>query len=1231
MRKLKLFTFLLALVASVGMSWATSQPVGYVDVCTAHPGSIHLVGWANDPDALGTSLPIHVYVDQPNGGSSYINEHGYNLGTTDVWREDGVNPQYTGYHKIDRYINIMEASGAGTYRIRAYALDAVGNDGNPLMQHSYLSGMPTTATLTVPAPYSITYNANGGNGAPAADYKCYGIDKTLSSTVPTRDGYTFIGWNTEQNGSGESYAAAGTYTANAGATLYAQWKVTEVTVNLSTITSDYVIPNGAILTGTLQNNVVLTVANNATITLSNVDINWNAQWTGGDHAGITCENATIILAECTTNKIRGFLSGNPGVYVVPGKTLTIQGTGTLYAATNGGAAAIGSGYGPQNSSRRDGGNIIIKDGTIYANGGSLAAGIGSGGRSKVGNITIQGGIITATGGGSGAGIGCGQTRDAGWKASCGNITITNGVKYLKATKGSGSDQCIGKGSNSSKAVCGTVTINGTTGAISNSPYTYSPAADNVKNLINAIGSVAYTQACKDKIDAARAAYDALADYTCDADAVNTIKALVTNYSTLTNAEVAYDQAAANYVIGLINAIGTVEHNQESRDKIDAALEAYDALTNEQKALVTNHDTLTQAEQTYQDKATISEMSNRFEYNYDCQRFPAYPKKDQACSLSGFQNPYVGYKGIGNPSSTGNVSDGPWKLEFVGYYHSENNYGCNSVVNNVVNNYFSGLSSAEKEAKKSEVPIFHLLQWNPTAQQYQSAAYGVVCAYESMDAGEHAALFISSSNNGCFLSGEAHSSAIQMTPDEDITTGLADLIVAASVADPDQDAADPVIELIDQIPNPVVYAVACKDAIDAARNAYDALTNTQKPHVTNYSKLTDAEAAFNALVVAADQAAANSVKDLINAIGTVTTGSGPAITDARNAYDDLTDIQKDLVDNYNTLLDAEATYADLMAVKNVEDLIDAIGTPIAHPTSGPAIAAARDAYENLTDEEKAVVNSDKLAALIAAENAYYDMAAADAVKDLIDAIDDPVVYTDACHQEILDAREAYNNLTDAQKDLIDASTLQKLTDAEDAYASLNVDITAKADPVNPGVYYSTFYDGSRQLQLPANVEAYTATVSGDKMLLKKVAVPGDILPAATAVVLRASQADFTLTPSAASPVSVENNALRGTDVNMGVPSDHCYVLSGADGFVGFYPLETPYTLTAHKAYIDLDNLPGGANNAPRRLRFVFSEEQTATGMENVLNEETKAQKVMIDGVMYIIRGEHMYDAQGQIVK
>ena len=42
----------------------------------------------------------------------------------------------------------------------------------------------------------------------------------------------------------------------------------------------------------------------------------------------------------------------------------------------------------------------------------------------------------------------------------------------------------------------------------------------------------------------------------------------------------------------------------------------------------------------------------------------------------------------------------------------------------------------------------------------------------------------------------------------------------------------------------------------------------------------------------------------------------------------------------------------------------------------------------------------------------------AVVNLINAINDPVVYTNECHQEILDAREAYNNLTQAQKVMID---------------------------------------------------------------------------------------------------------------------------------------------------------------------------------------------------------------------
>lgn len=71
--------------------------------------------------------------------------------------------------------------------------------------------------------YAITYNANGGSGAPVAQTKTYGVNLTLSSTKPTRTGFNFVNWNTNSAGTGSSYSAGGTYSANSAATLYAQW------------------------------------------------------------------------------------------------------------------------------------------------------------------------------------------------------------------------------------------------------------------------------------------------------------------------------------------------------------------------------------------------------------------------------------------------------------------------------------------------------------------------------------------------------------------------------------------------------------------------------------------------------------------------------------------------------------------------------------------------------------------------------------------------------------------------------------------------------------------------------------------------------------------------------------------------------------------------------------------------------------------------------------------------
>lgn len=69
----------------------------------------------------------------------------------------------------------------------------------------------------------ITYDANGGTGAPSQQEKKDDVSLTLSSTKPTRTGYTFKGWCMSPEGVGTMYNAGGTFTQNASLTLFAIW------------------------------------------------------------------------------------------------------------------------------------------------------------------------------------------------------------------------------------------------------------------------------------------------------------------------------------------------------------------------------------------------------------------------------------------------------------------------------------------------------------------------------------------------------------------------------------------------------------------------------------------------------------------------------------------------------------------------------------------------------------------------------------------------------------------------------------------------------------------------------------------------------------------------------------------------------------------------------------------------------------------------------------------------
>lgn len=95
----------------------------------------------------------------------------------------------------------------------------------------YAGSLGASGNIAIPAKtsYSVKYNANGGTGAPGSQTKWYGETLKLSTTKPTRTGYTFQGWSTSSGGS-VVYASGANYTANAAAKLYAVWKANTYTV-----------------------------------------------------------------------------------------------------------------------------------------------------------------------------------------------------------------------------------------------------------------------------------------------------------------------------------------------------------------------------------------------------------------------------------------------------------------------------------------------------------------------------------------------------------------------------------------------------------------------------------------------------------------------------------------------------------------------------------------------------------------------------------------------------------------------------------------------------------------------------------------------------------------------------------------------------------------------------------------------------------------------------------------
>lgn len=190
-----------------------------------------------------TKLENEIYLDVvKNGATTRL----YTLSDSNGTEQTS----FKNYLRASGSFDVTHSNGAGSFTINMKV---------DIYTGAYHS---TSETATLDANYhnyTVSYNANGGSGAPSAQTKVHGTNLTLSSTKPKKSStsststgtikltyaanggsstpsaqtgtytntttttYTFSKWNTNSSGTGTDYSAGGTYSSNASVTLYAKW------------------------------------------------------------------------------------------------------------------------------------------------------------------------------------------------------------------------------------------------------------------------------------------------------------------------------------------------------------------------------------------------------------------------------------------------------------------------------------------------------------------------------------------------------------------------------------------------------------------------------------------------------------------------------------------------------------------------------------------------------------------------------------------------------------------------------------------------------------------------------------------------------------------------------------------------------------------------------------------------------------------------------------------------
>ena len=884
-----------------------------------------------------------------------------------------------------------------------------------------------TMTLTYTfTKYTVSLNSNGGTGGLSSVQVPYNraMPTISSSNLPTREGYIFQGYyDTSASTGGNKYynangTSAKTFTnKDDSLKLYARWALAQKPVNITKGTG-----------------------------LSDVYVSSNGNVTDASSSDLKASGTNFAQG----STVYGYVKLAAGYQAQSGWTLkagTADTKGALYLVGSGTVSSSGYDFGTINAS------VITYSIDYELNGGSVAT-------ANPTSYTIESDTFTLNN----------PTKEGynflGWSEE-GKSGYTETVTITKGTYGNKKYTANWELVEELQAVVDAInnlggptniSYPGSKTGLENAESLYSALNPTLKSILNAdyadlvdellddrdaydslrneaindaIGkintideTVSYPES-RDVIFAARDAVNALADE----DKINTV---VTNLDNYNDALDTYNALRDAAVEAVIEAIDNIDRDGEehvvypsSQSSIENARTLYEALAPEEKepsTAVTNYGELTQAESDYATLrsnaigdviAAINAISKPFDENRESQISNAQSLYDALAENDKDPTYVTNYSRLEDAHAADEVADA---IEALPTVSDTDEY--RALVSGVREQY-EALSDDQEAFVPRTSDIYDLLV-------EKEEAIKVIDAINAID-------------DVSYPGSEALIIAANLAYENYINSGYnPDYIVNYDVLVKDNDDfynVDDVAKLIEAIPAPIEDQ-SYYNAVDIARAAYDALEDDEKQLLIEaifdpVTNMTYAEYLSN-------QGLARDVIEKIDDIDNVTYNAGvddslDDIIAAETAYNAIKDNEyvKGIIDsiNYQTLVDDRTIYDH---VDEVADLISAL-TPAADQGYYDAVDAAEAAYDNLTDDEQAIID--------AATNIDYEKVLADhvAAKEVIEAIDEigTLTYDGGVNDslsDIIDAEVAYDAIKDNAdvKAIVDSVNHQTLVDDRESY-------------------------------------------------------------------------------------------------------------------------------------------------------------------------------------------------------